>query len=379
VYNPDDDFARTGGTDTFFYKVSDASGSWHLPGLVSLLTKPDFGHADYARVTIALAPTVRSGIDLGNIDNSVRVQDDPFGWLLGKWLKEHEIPADRAMGGVADDLVDKVSQQIRDLITGLDHAGSQPGTDAQRIGDFFASYMNTETIALVGVQPLLAELDRVDNAADAATLAKILGDLIGVNTGFDVSIYGDPKNSSRNILHFEQAGLALPDRSYYLDPRYADTLAAYPEHIARMFALVYGGSAADYAHTAQRIVALESKLAAAQWDNVKSRDPELTYNMRSLAALAAESPGFDWAGWLDAYGVQPEHTAEMLIYQPDYLTAFAQAFAAEPLQDWKDWTRWQTIHARAALLTDDIVDEDFAFFRQRIMGQYRSVTGGSGH
>ncbi|WP_040541658.1 M13 family metallopeptidase [Mycolicibacterium vaccae] len=317
---------------------------------------------------MALAPTVRSGIDLGNIDNSVRVQDDPFGWLLGKWLKEYEIPADRAMGGVADDLVDKVSQQLRDLIAGLDHAGSQPGTDAQRIGDFFASYMDTATIAAVGVQPLLAELDRVENVADAAALAKILGTLLDVNTGFDVSVYGDPKNSSRNILHFEQAGLALPDRSYYLDPRYAETLAAYPEHIARMFALVYGGSAADYAHTAARIVALESKLAAAQWDNVKSRDPELTYNMRSLAALAAESPGFDWAGWLDAYGVKPEHTAEMLIYQPDYLTAFAQAFAAEPLQDWKDWTRWQTIHARAALLTDDIVDEDFAFFRQRING-----------
>lgn len=368
VYNPDDAFARTGGTDKFTYKVSDATASWHLPGLVSFLTKPDFGHADIATVTITLAPTVRSGIDLGNIDDSVRLQDDPFGWLLGKWLKNHEIPADRAIDGLMLDLEDKVSKQIRDLIEELERAGAEPGTDAQRIADLFASYTDTATIAEVGLAPLLAELARIDDATDSGALTAVLGSLVGVNTGVSLDVEIDVKDSSRRLVELSQAGLGLPERSYYSDPRYADILTAYPGHIAKMFALVYGGTADEYLQSAHRIVALESKLAAAHWDIVRSRDPELTYNLRSLADLVAEAPGFDWGRWLDARGVPAAHTTVMMVDQPDFLTAFAQAWSAESLQDWKDYLRWQTIHARAFLLTDDLVDEDFAFFRQRLNG-----------
>ncbi|WNG90402.1 M13-type metalloendopeptidase [Mycobacterium sp. ITM-2016-00317] len=315
-----------------------------------------------------MAPAVRSGIDLSNIDNSVRVQDDPFGWLLGKWLKEHEIPADRGRDGLIFELSDTVSRQIRDLIAELGRTGTQPGTDAQRIVDFFASYTDTATIAEVGLAPLLAELARIDGAADSAALTAVLGSLVGVNTGVGLAVELDLKDSSRRLLELSQAGLGLPEMSYYTDPRHADILAAYPRHIATMFALVYGGTVDDHLQTAQRVVSLESKLASAHWDLVRSRDPELTYNLRSLSDLVAEAPGFDWGSWLQSRGVPLEHTAVMMIDQPDYLTAFAQAWATESLQDWQDYLRWQTIHVRAPLLTEDLVEEDFAFFRQRLNG-----------
>ena len=107
-------------------------------------------------------------------------------------------------------------------------------------------------------------------------------------------------------MHLGQSGLGLPDESYYRDEQHAEILAAYPRHIAAMFALVYGGTRRASTPTAARIVALETKLAAAHWDVVKRRDADLTYNLRAFAELAAEAPGFDWAGWVTALGTTPE-------------------------------------------------------------------------
>ena len=114
-------------------------------------------------------------------------------------------------------------------------------------------------------------------------------------------------------------------------------LAAYPRHIAAMFALVYGGSADDYADTAARIVALETKLAAAHWDVVKRRDADLTYNLRTFSDLPQEAPGFDWSSWVTALGTSPDGAAELVVRQPDYLTAFAALWAGENIEDWKAW------------------------------------------
>ena len=116
------------------------------------------------------------------------------------------------------------------------------------------------------------------------------------------------------------------------------------------------------------IVALETKLAAAHWDVVKRRDADLTYNLRTFADLPAEAPGFDWAGWVAALGATPNSIAELVVRQPDYLTAFAAAWSAGAFEDWKSWLRWRLINARAFLLTDDLVAEDFAFYGRRLSG-----------
>lgn len=314
---------------------------------------------------------IKSGIDLSHVDPQARPQDDLFGHVNGRWLTDYEIPADRATDGAFRLLHDRAEEQIRDLITQAAASGAEPGTDEQRIGDLYASFMDEQTIATRGLAPLLAELALIDGAADSDALASVLGGLerTGVSGGAGVYVDTDSKDSTRYLLHMSQSGLGLPDESYYRDEQHAEILAAYPGHIARMFTLVYGADTAEaQTETAARIVALESKLAAAHWDVVKRRDADLTYNLRTFADLSGDAPGFDWTGWLGALGTTPEKVSELVLRQPDYVTAFAALWASEDLEDWKAWTRWRVIHSRAGLLTDDLVAENFDFYGRTLSG-----------
>jgi putative endopeptidase len=318
--------------------------------------------------------TIRSGIDLSNVDADTRPQDDLFGHVNGRWLAEYEIPADRATDGAFRSLFDRTEAQVRDLITEISEKAAAfsltVDTDEQRIGDLYASFLDEDTVERRGVQPLLDELAAVDAAADLDALAAVVGALqrTGVGGGVGVNINTDSKNSSRYLVHVAQSGLGLPDESYYRDEQHAELLAAYPNHIARMFALVYDRAPEDYSQTAARIVALETKLAAAHWDVVKRRDADLTYNLRTFADLQADAAGFNWSSWLSALGSTPDAVAELIVRQPDYLTAFAELWRSQNLADWKMWLSWRLIHARAGLLTSALVAEDFAFYGRAFTG-----------
>jgi len=315
--------------------------------------------------------TLRSGIDLSHVENGVRPQDDLFGHVNGRWLADYAIPPDRATDGAFRSLYDRAEEQVRELITGAAGTGAASNTDEQRVGDLYASFLDDDAIERRGVQPLLDELDGIAPVADATALAAVIGALqrSGVGGGVGVYVDTDSKNSSRYLVHVSQSGLGLPDESYYRDDQHASILGAYPGHIARMFTLVYGEEyTGEWESTAARIVALETKIAAAHWDVVKRRDADLTYNLRTFTDLTAEAPGFDWAGWITAVGTTPEAVAEVVVRQPDYLTAFAALWAGESLDDWKWWLRWRLIHARAAVLTGPLVEEDFSFYGRTLSG-----------
>jgi len=311
---------------------------------------------------VTLDSDIRSGIDLRFVDSDVRPQDDLFGHVNGRWLEEYDIPADRATDGAFRTLADRAEEQVRDIITS---ASPADGPDGARIGDLYASFMDTDTVARVGVAPLRAELATIAAAADRDALAGVLGRLQRTGIGGATGVYvdTDSKDSTRYLLHMSQSGLGLPDESYYRDAGHAEILAAYPAHIARMFTLVHGEG--DHAATADRIVALETKLAAAHWDVVKRRDADLTYNLRAFTELQGEAPGFDWSGWVGALGAAPE---EVVVRQPDYLTAFAALWSGEALEDWKQWLSWRVISSRASLLTDELVAENFAFYGKTLSG-----------
>ena len=315
---------------------------------------------------------VRSGIDLSFVDDGARPQDDLFGHVNGRWLTDHQMPADRATDGAFRLLADRAEEQVRDLITDAAASAAPDGTDEQRIGDLYASFMDTDTIDRVGVAPLLEELALVDAATTPDALAAVLGALqrTGISGGTGVYVDTDSKDSTRYLLHLSQSGLGLPDESYYRDSQHADVLAAYPKHIARMFGLVFGEEPqpGEWEATAERIVALETKLAAAHWDVVKRRDADLTYNLRTFAEWPTEAPGFDWTGWVGALGSSPEAAAEVVVRQPDAVAAFAALWSGEDLEDWKRWLRWKVISGRASLLTDDIVEANFDFYGRLLSG-----------
>lgn len=313
---------------------------------------------------------IRSGIDLSHVDANTRPQDDLFGHVNGRWLADYEIPADRATDGAFRTLYDRAEEQVRDLIIEASETGAAPGTDEQRIGDLYASFLDEDAVERRGLRPLLDELATIDDAANADALAAAVGALqrTGVGGGVAAYIDTDAKNSARYLVHLTQSGLGLPDESYYREERHAEVLEAYPGHIARMFALVFGGDAADHIQDADRIVALEGRLAEAHWDVVKRRDADLSYNPRTFAELRDESLGFDWAGWATAIGAGPEGLAELIVRQPDYLRAFAELWRNEDLEVWKSWARWRLIRARASWLTDDLVAADFDFYGRLLTG-----------
>ena len=299
--------------------------------------------------------------------------------MNGRWLADYTIPGDRATDGAFRALYDRAEEQVRTLITeaaerrgadGTDEQRGADGTDEQRIGDLYASFLDEDTVRSRGVQPLLEELSAIDTAAGPDDLAVVIGRLqrTGVGGGVGAYVDTDSKDSTRYLVHLTQSGLGLPDESYYRDEQHAAILAAYPRHIAAMFALVFGGSADEYAERAARIVALETTLAAAHWDVVRRRDADLSYNLRTFAELPSWAEGFDWAGWITAMGAAPENVAELVVRQPDYLTAFAGLWSSAEFTDWQDWARWRLIHARAGILTDELIAEDFAFYGTTLSG-----------
>ncbi|WP_409427918.1 M13 family metallopeptidase [Mycobacterium sp. SMC-11] len=320
------------------------------------------------------SPATRSGLDLTHIDSAVRPQDDLFGHVNGRWLEGYEMPPDRATDGAFRALFDRAEIQVRDLLTeaGESAAASADAadTDERRIGDLYASFLDEQTVRERGVEPLRQELAAIDNAGDRETLARAVaaGQRTGVGGGVGLYVDTDSKDSTRYLLHLNQSGVGLPDESYYREEQHAEILAAYPRHIAAMFALVYGGEPDEHAATAARIVALETRLAGAHWDVVKRRDAELTYNLRTFAELPTEAPGFDWAGWVGALGVAVAAADELVVRQPDFLAAFAALWESADFADWQDWARWRVIHARAGLLTEELVAEDFEFYGRRLSG-----------
>lgn len=314
----------------------------------------------YGKHGVVTVDTQRSGIDLSYIDPTIRPQDDLFGHVNGRWLAEYTMPADRATDGAFRELHDRAEEQVRQIIT----------TDRQRIGDLYASFVDEEAVERRGLAPLHDELAAVDGAEGPDALAAVLGGLqrSGVGGGVGLYVDTDSKDSSRYLVHLTQSGLGLPDESYYRDEQHASILAAYPAHIASMFALVYGGTANGYTDRAARVVGLETALAAGHWDVVRRRDAEKTYNLRTFAELPTAAPGFDWFGWIAAVGSSPERAAEVVVRQPDYLTSFAHLWETADFSDWQDWARWRLIHARAAVLPAALVAEDFAFYGRTLSG-----------
>ncbi|WP_085996313.1 M13 family metallopeptidase [Nocardia otitidiscaviarum] len=310
-----------------------------------------------------------SGIDLSHVDASVRVQDDLFAHVNGQWLDSYEIPADRAVDGAFRTLYDQAELDVQRIIQNAAASNAEPGTEERKIGDLYSSFMDETAVAAAGLTPIAEELEAVRAVTDRGEFATLLGRLQRTGVGGALAYYvdTDDKDSTRYLVHATQSGIGLPDESYYRQDDYAEIRDKYVAHIRRMFELA--GLEVD----ADRVFELERKLAAGHWDVVRRRDAELSYNLTTFDALAAEHPEFDWAAWtsalaegLDRSG--PELFAEIVVHQPDFVRTFARLWASEPLADWQAWATWRVLKGRAAYLTADLVEENFDFYGRTLTG-----------
>jgi len=307
----------------------------------------------------------RSGIDLSAIDPDTRPQDDLFRHVNGRWIDSHEIPADRAMDGSFRALHDQAEEHVRDIIT--DSATDDAQGVAAKIGAVYASFMDTDAVEAAGTAPLRLDLGLVESATTQAELTGALGALQRTGAGGAIGFWvdNDAKDPETYVVYLNQAGLGLPDEAYYRDEQYAAVLEAYRPHVARMLTLA---GVADAPEAAERVVALETKLAATHWDVVKDRDADLTYNPTTLTALAESAPGFDWHSWALALGAPAGSLDHVVVREPTFAEGFAALWQSEPLEDWKAWLTYHVVSDRAPYLTQEIVEANFDFYGRTLTG-----------
>ncbi|NKY39387.1 M13 family metallopeptidase [Cellulomonas septica] len=314
----------------------------------------------------------RSGIDLTALDPATRPQDDLFAHVNGRWVTAHEIPADRAMDGAFRALHDQAEEQVRDIIAdaaATAEAGGGDGVEA-KVGAVYASFMDTATIEARGLEPLREDLDLVDGATTRDELTAALGALqrTGAASAVGFWVDNDAKDPERYVVYLAQSGLGLPDESYYRDAQYAQVLAAYRPHVARMLQLAGVADEAAADTLAGAVVDLETKLASHHWDVVKDRDADLTYNPMTLTALAERAPGFDWVGWARALGAPEGSLDDLVVREPSYAEGFAALWTSEPLDAWKAWLAYHVVSDRAPFLPDALVEANFDFYGRTLTG-----------
>lgn len=304
-----------------------------------------------------------SALPLDDFDTSVRVQDDLFRHVNGRWLEQTPIPDDKPLTGAFMRLRDDAEEAVREIITGMDDA--TPGSDEARIADLYGSFMDTDAIEAAGAEPLRAPLATVDDVTSVDALINHLGDRVrqGMASLLSLGVDADPGSPRDYILFVGQGGLGLPDEEYYRLDQYADIREAYLAHITRSLELA---GLEDAAGQAQLVLDLETSIAARHWDKVRTRDMRAMYNPTTLAEAGDRFAGL--GRLLAAAGITTSDDLVFVDCQPSFLDDVTDLFTDDLLPAWRAWARWHTISSASPYLASAFVDERFAFYGTTLSG-----------
>ena len=308
--------------------------------------------------------SLTSGIDSASLDPLVRPQDDLFRHYNGKWVREYEMPADRSSDGIFRKLHDEAEEQVRQIIETSSGVG-----EAQKIGDLYKSFMDTDAIKARGISPIVDDLAAIDGITNVNEFITVMArlEMRGIGGIFGAAIYPDAMDSNTNILYIGQGGLSLPDESYYREEQFASIRTAFLDHVAKMCALV---GIADGAEVAKKILTLETEIATHHWDQVKDRDATLTYNKYSRAELESLAPHFLFDTWASNAKVPAKAFESLVVCEPSFfksVSAMLGNFDAHR-DSWVAWLKLNLVSASAAFLTDDIVQQNFEFYAKTLSG-----------
>ena len=270
------------------------------------------------------------GLDKAGMDPTVRPQDDLFKAMNGHWVQTTEIPGDKPEYGSFIRLRDLSDERVKGIVGKLATTPQQPGTIDAKIADFYNAYLDTARIDAAGTAPLRPYEARLSAVKDKAALVALMADWQEfMGSPLNVQVQPDFKNPAVYAPLTWQGGLGLPDRDYYLkaDARYAKARTAYVDYVSKLLALDGDKSAAAHARA---VMALETRLAKAQWSQEALRDPVKIYNPMTVEELAARAPGLDWKAYLA--GAQTAVPDKISVSQPDYAAAFAGLVRDEPLE-----------------------------------------------
>ena len=308
--------------------------------------------------------SLTSGIDSASLDPLVRPQDDLFRHYNGKWVREYEMPADRSSDGIFRKLHDEAEEKVRQIIETSSGVG-----EAQKIGDLYKSFMDTDAIKARGISPIVDDLAAIDDITNLSEFITVMArlEMRGIGGIFGAAIYPDAMDSNTNILYIGQGGLSLPDESYYREEQFASIRTAFLDHVAKMCALV---GIADGAEVAKKILTLETEIATHHWDQVKDRDATLTYNKYSRAELESLAPHFLFDTWASNAKVPAKAFETLVVCEPSFFESVSAIFARfdSNRDSWVAWLKLNLVSASAAFLTDDIVQQNFEFYAKTLSG-----------
>ena len=310
----------------------------------------------------------RAGVDTAGFDKSIRSQDDLYKFVNGAWLAKTEIPADRGVYGGFYEAIDRTQERLKEIVESAAKAANKtPGSDGQKLGDFYTAFMDEARANTLGRAPLDPELARIDAIASKADLARHLARMLMLNVTTLVGGYveGDAQQPDTSVLYVFQSGLGLPDRDYYLkdDAKLKEYRQKYAAYVSKSLALA-GLSRTDA--LAKDIVALETRLARAHWTNVESRDAVKTYNKVVLSDLPKQFPGLDWSAWLQELGVA--NAKAVIVAQPSYFKSMAEAVNQLPVDRWKPYLKFHTTMALSPYLSAEFVEARFDFLGRTLQG-----------
>ena len=313
-------------------------------------------------------------LDVTSMDTSVDPCTDFFTYSCGAWIKKNPIPPDQTSWSVYSKLEDDNKAILREILESAAMPAGERDAVKRKIGDYYAACMDEKAIDARGLAPLQPELDRIRNLTDKAQLAGEIAHLqaIGVGALFEFGSGQDFKDSNAVIAQFDQGGLGLPDRDYYLkdDAKSEELRKAYLAHVAKMFELV-GDKPADAVTEAATVMRIEAALAKGQMTLVERRDPPKLYHKMSVEELQKLAPAFGWNTYFTKTGVGSltSPLGTLNVVTPDYFHLMSEEIEKKTLADWKTYLRWHAAHDAAADLSAAFVKENFSFYGNTLRGQ----------
>lgn len=334
-----------------------------------------------APAAVAEAPVVQtSGIIKENMDLSIKPGDDFFNYVNGKWLAKTEIPADKSSYGGFSILRDEAQDDVMDIIRSSAEGDFAAGSDEQKVGGLYRSYMDMENRNALGVTPLQPELERIAGIDSYDKLAAYFArsSKYGLGTPFVIGQYVDFKNPETYMIYSFQAGIGLPDREFYFkeDEANVKIREAYVEHVAKMFDLAGLGNGKS---NADLIMAMESKLAAEHMKKEQTRNMVALYNKVMQKDLPELMPNFNWDVFLAE--AQLSDLDGLVVTQLDYMRALDGIITSTSLDDWKVFLQWGLINASAGRLNAELDQQNFEFYSKVLRGveeqlpQWRRAVG----
>jgi putative endopeptidase len=322
-----------------------------------------------ATAPVAQAGILKSGVYQQNIDKSVRAQDDFYSHINGGWLATLQIPPDRSNYGTFTKLQEDAERDLRDILEEAAKSKAAAGSDDQKVGDYYASFLDEAAVEARGLKPLQDELARIDALKTKQDVAAYVGraQRLFVAQPFAYFVAVDEKNSSQYVSTVTQTGLGMPDRDYYLseDAKLKGIREKYQPYVRDLLALA---DTPDAAGAAKKIYAIESRIAKAHWTRVQNRDAEKTYNRYDRAALAKVMPAFDWDAFLRGAEIPSDKVPAVIITQPSYFEALGKIFADVPVADWRVYLRYKLLNTYAPDLPAKFVQRQFEFNDRTVSG-----------